>query len=205
MKSLTNPNPLSFNTSQYEHCELCNTTASVNGNVTLSDLRVSYLGSHNISVVVNDTEGITRTQFIKVVYSKFNISSPYSYFDFIGLTATGTNFQPYGQTNSKPYYNITLLGYEQNANFSMRVNMSTPACLTLKYSNSSVDTKINMSNTSQHIYGNISLPNSKGIWFYADTNKCNASTMRMFHHKLCYAMLCLECVRPYNYLTLGCS
>ena len=168
------------------------------GNVTVNGLNISYNGSGYFNITANSGSS-TSILYLRIYYSRFTNALPYTWTNYILFypeTNSSQNVTPYGQTTSKPIFNITWKNYGNNSNVSIRINQ-TISCLNFTASNSSEFWKWNITlNTSyQTIYTNRSLnsQNTTNIWLWINMTNCNgtaqAYSRRLFDLKSC----CIGC------------
>jgi hypothetical protein len=197
-----NPIPLNYTYIQNQSTITINTTFLTigTGNVTYKYFIMDYYGSKNISVIGEAPGNITNlTMFVK--YSKFNISLPYTwtnYIMFMPKTNDSKNVTPYGQSNTIPIEFIKGLAYEEGMVLGLKVNQSLttgiPECVNLTIANISNRTLAMNLSFNYQIFNNLSTPiaNTSG-WMWADLNQCNASIKSIYVKQLSVKSCCLTC------------
>ena len=170
------------------------------GSFNVSDLRYDYKGGNDTIEILSFEQGNTSnndTLNLFVYYSSFFKNLPYTWADkifFIPRTNSSKNVTAYGQTTTKPAYNITTTNYGGNMNLSIKLNESFD-CLNITW-NATGNTKPsgNKLNTSyQEIKTNLGYLNNTNIWLWADFDNCNASNQRILKPYLEVEGYCVDC------------
>ena len=175
------------------------------GNVTVNDVRIDYAGGNdtiNIFTYEQGDQSNNETLSLITYASQFLRLLPYSWTDllfFLPKTNSAKNVSAYGQTTTKPVFNITTQNYGgKNLNLSMKVNESFD-CLNLTWSLTSTKPGSgNLINTTwQKIAGNLELNNNTNVWIWADLNECNISEQKILRPTLDIESYCIDCVGSY--------
>ena len=175
--------------------------SNVSGVVELSGLDVKYLGNQNITITGYEQANFATTESLiaKIIYSKINVSKPYSFTESFLLYSpnkTATNVTPYGQSNNIPFYNITGLAYEQRMNITIRSNASLNSCMNITIgTNNKTGTTYRgeLFNTNYFMYSNMSKNENIGIWIWFNFYDCNATVIQESIKKIWLDSWCYEC------------
>ena len=129
--------------------------------------------------------------------SSFNYTHPLSWLGdiiFAPKTNSSKNVTPWGQTNTKPIYNISWSNYDEDADLAIRVNETT-ACINYTASNTSekVDGTI-INTTFWKINYNQGFNSYSNISLWEDLVNCNASEARYHIKEFELKSCCSACV-----------
>ncbi len=103
------------------------------------------------------------------------------------------NVTAYGQTKTKPAYNITTTNYGGDINLSIKFNESFE-CLNITWSNNATKNESNLINTTwQTINSNLEYLNNTKLWLWADFENCNASDQRILQPYIEIEGYCVDC------------
>jgi len=141
-----NPNPISINVSLLERylqrlgVESANIPITVNttiqnAQILVSDIKLDYMGGNKTySVLAHSIDyGANASTNVTFWYSGYNWSFPSRiyYLEFIPASPSSKNVTPYGQSATKPIFNITMLNYGgRNMNWSIWLN-ETSSCVNI--------------------------------------------------------------------------
>jgi len=173
---------------------------AINGSVNVSNIKFDYKGGNDtIRITTRDLlNTLNVTRYLIVYYSDFYKSLPYTWTEnifFLPRTNSSKNVSAYGQTTTKPLFNITSTNYgEKDLNLSIKVDESF-SCLNLTWSNSSTKPSGNKINTTyQEIINGMGYLNNRSIWVWADLENCNASEQRILNPILNIESYCKDCL-----------
>jgi len=174
-------------------------TSTQNGTLKISDLRYDYKGGNDTISIFSFEQGDTsnnETLSVFAYYSNFFKTLPYTWANklfFMPKTNSSKNVTAYGQTTTKPAYNITTTNYGGDMNLSIKLNESF-SCLNITWSNNATKNESNVINTTwQTINSNVEYLNNTKIWFWADFDNCNASDQRVLQPFLQVEGYCSNC------------
>ena len=187
-----NSNPLSLNTtsilnfinSSTNFTDFPISIESINGNVTIDDIRYDYAGGNdtvNLSAH-NPDYSLVLNRSIFYHYSRWEyawVPSGVEWIYFAPTSPTSSNVTPYGQSSSVPILNITNLGYGgRNAILSVYQN-GTSSCVnvTMGINNSKEDGFL--LNESFIELTNLSYLEAADIYMWADYN-CTFDTWDLY-------------------------
>ncbi len=158
-------------------------TASA-GIIQISGINISYNGSQQINVTASSAgnanySSCSQTYYLNSYYSKFSKSLPYAWMNnlvFRPDTNSSKNVSMYGQTASKPAYNITGQNYGTGMDIAIRVNSTMDSCMNMTAGSSNTVFNITKVNTTwQMLYSNVLYGQSKGAWLKMNYYDCNNS------------------------------
>ena len=198
-------NPILLDTTLLEDFSLINLTlAFANGITELSNLKLDFFGSKNITFFShfhNDT-GFNDTQIMQVRYSKFNVSLPenVSYWEVFPTTKDDVNLTPYGQTNDTPIWNYSVQAYDDPVDAYIYVNESVNACMDISFSNTSTLSSSNViiTTSAQQIYSGLTEGDTFGMWNDIDLNDCSG---RYYLPWFTFVGICSDCVKTASWWT----
>lgn len=155
------------------------------GNVTVNGLNISYNGTGIFNVTAswagNATYSASSSQKnVTVYHSNFIRAFPHSFMTepiFLPMGNSSRNVSMYGQTASKPGYNITGKGYSSNFNLSIRLNQSMDSCMNMTVGNADTTYNFTINTTRRQVLSNITLEQSTGLWLKLNLYNCNTSTI----------------------------
>ena len=94
------------------------------GEIQIDNLNVSYNGTSDYIVTCNTTK-----LNLTVFYSKYTLARPYTFTNktiFLPSLNNSTQVTPYGQTDTKPIFNVSWNTYDHNSSLGIRVNQTIP-------------------------------------------------------------------------------
>lgn len=110
---------------------------STNGIVEVNNISIFIQGFANYTLRArftgNTTHNITNsTILINVSSSRYNYTFPKNvyFIEFLPINSTQKNVSAYGQTQTTPILNLTMLNYDRNSNLSILINY-TNSCVNL--------------------------------------------------------------------------
>jgi len=170
----------------------------IDGNITISDLRIYYLGGNeSFTVRAHNPEYTLNTSYNAVLfYSDYNWTFPakIDYFEFIPKSPTSKNVTPYGQNRAKPIFNITTNNWGgKTMNFSIYLNESY-SCVNLTVAiafNKSAGILLT-NNTWHNLTTNISDQSEIDLWFWADYG-CNYTVWMFWEPTISFRGCCYNC------------
>jgi len=159
-------------------------SSSQTGIIQIDGLAIDYRGG-NSSVNVtahNDDYTVTASATLLQHYTRWNYSFPptVQYFEFVPPSPTSKRVSPYGQTTTRPFFNITNLGYSSpRLNFSVYVNESY-SCVNLSWgATNNYSQSVQANNTWREVISNVSYLGNFGVWVWADYG-CNTTSWRLW-------------------------
>jgi len=170
----------------------------VNGTLEVQNPRFDYYGGNDTYEIIVHTPDYTSndTGEVNYYYSDWDYSLPTNINSlvFAPSSSTSTNVEPWGQTSSIPFLNITAQnrGGKEFTWYSL-VENSEP-CVTLKMSNSSDSTTaISLSAESwENIKAGVSFETNFGVWLWADY-ACGYSGWTLFQPSMYFRTCCDGC------------
>jgi hypothetical protein len=188
-------NPITINNSYFQNFLDLYTSSSYQnipikieanqGNVTMNGINISYNGTGILNITASYAGNATYSasssnKNLTIYHSNFVKAFPYSFMTepiFLPVSVNSTNVSMYGQTASKPGYNITGKGYSSNFNVSIRLNQSMDSCMNMTVGNADTTFNFTLNTTRRQILSNITLEQSAGLWLKLNLYNCNASTI----------------------------
>ncbi len=170
------------------------------GNITIKHLNYDYAGGNDtISVLAHNLDySINLSRNLTYFYSGFYKNLPYTWTGdifFLPRTNSSKNVSAYGQTSSKPIFNITTTNYGgRNLNLSIRLNESN-SCLNITFNRTGYGTPINqkINTTWRDIFFNLEYLNNSKVWFWADLENCNPADKRILRPSIQIESYCDSC------------
>ncbi len=170
--------------------------SSLNGTLTIDDIRYDYAGGNStITLVAYEDVNVSNNVNIELLhfYSDWDYNFPnnINYLEFIPSTATSKNVTPYGQTSTRPILNITTYNYGgKNMNFSVYSN-ETHSCVNLTMSVTNVISDGTILNSSWlDLATNMPYKNNTQLWMWADYS-CNYTSWSWYSPEF-YFKTCAE-------------
>lgn len=171
----------------------------IDGNITLSDLQIYYLGGSQIFEVLahNPNRSSNKSYNVTFYHSDYNWTFPskINYLEFIPRTPYSKNVTPYGQKRSNPIFNVTTNNWGgRNMNFSIWINESY-SCVNLTAAtsfNKSAGTLLT-NNTWHSFASNQTNQSEIDIWFWADYD-CNYTTWMFWEPEIAFRGCCYNCL-----------
>ena len=188
-----------------------------NSKLLLYDLDLEFKGSKNISLFLHasNESRINTSIVLKVFYSKFNYSFPkgITSHEIIFLRPNQSNMTIQGQKfrhcntsvddycahSSTPIFNITMLGYDQGADFYLSANSTINNSI-----NHSFDIGVNRTRAFQvsgpipvRMFDNLTINNSKSVFEFLDFFDMTWSKLSRidFSYDFDFTSFCSSCVR----------
>lgn len=169
------------------------------GNITINDVRIDYAGGNKtIDVLVWQSTNKSNNQTLHLInyFSNWDNAFPsyVNYLEFIPKSSTAKNVTPYGQTISRPIFNITNTGYGgMESNFSISINESY-SCVNLTLStNSNKSSGVKLNSSWLTVQTNFAQGETFGMWMWADYS-CNYSSWKLWEPKLSLRNCCENCI-----------
>lgn len=162
------------------------------GTIIVNDLRYYYRGgSKNYTVTGHTTDySANSTLNYRFDYSRWNYSFPpfVEYIEIIPRTSVAKNVTAFGQLDTVPLLNITMLGYGGlQANFSIYFN-ETHSCTNLTYHTNGTKANGTLASVGWNVIDtNVTYQENIGIWLWADLN-CNYSAWRRWQPQMGFRM-----------------
>lgn len=169
------------------------------GSFNVSALAYDYRGGNDTIEIVTFEQGNTsnnETLNLFVYYSNFIKELPYTWANkifFMPRTNSSKNVTAYGQTSTKPAYNISTKNYGGNLNLSIKVNESF-SCLNITWSTDNTKSENRINSTWQNLAQDLEYLNNTNIWLWADFENCDASDQRILQPYLEIEGYCVECL-----------
>lgn len=155
-------------------------SADYDGNITLSNLNISYYGDDNVTVTAHfdgtiNYSASSDSQIIKIIWSNFDITLPslIEYIDYLPLTSSSKNVTPFGQTSSIPIMNISSLS-TRNADYAIRFDTQPNSCINETLSNTSSKNDGAFLTETITRYLTLTSLQSNGWWMWRDYFSCTA-------------------------------
>lgn len=178
-------NPIEINNTAVKATLSASTTNSTNVSMTFysnqsgllqaSQINVTFYGSKNYTVTAS-CNGVTDSQQLKVVFSNFSVAYPkyIYYFEMILTNSTQYNITPYGQSSSKPIWNVSSKAYDKPMNISARLNQSINACFKINFTNAATPYDgVQISTTPYNYINNMPVGGNYSLWSYGNSYGCN--------------------------------
>src|SRR3990167_1120049 len=175
------------------------------GSLNLSDLRLDYLGSKNITFFAHqqDDSLVNDTNVMRVRYSHFNLSLPVnvSFWEVFPKNKDENNVSPFGQTNTSAIWNLSALvgAYDDPFDIYVKTNETLNSCLQIEFRNNTNFTQpsgIYLNTSSQLIC--TSVANNTGScvsWNFVSLNNCSNFFLPYFD----FQAICLNCTKTQNW------
>jgi hypothetical protein len=175
------------------------------GLANISNISVNYLGTSNITITREDSDGNTSSLQAQIWYSDYQYTLPqnYDFIEFIPTTPTSGNITPFGQTPVKPMLNLTTdnTGGRNMSWYFLMDDVANLSCVNLTASN----VANNKSAGNQLVNGtwyeyadNVGPDHNFGLWFWADYN-CNFTTWKMWQPNFYFRGCCEDCICSEEY------
>jgi len=182
----------------------CRTNCEIPLNFTgTGNIKVTYgtkfygTSSHKVEA---RADGYYRNLNFTVYFSKFNKTSAFDWFDIVPKNLSSKNVTPYKQTNSTPFWNITMLGYGKDANFSFYINQTNSSrggCINITLSttnNVSEGQIIHPLNKWFTLNTSVSQYDSFGVWAWVDFNSCTRDDYMLWNPEFYFRACCEGCI-----------
>jgi hypothetical protein len=170
------------------------------GTVSINNLAVSYAEDANYSITAW-TPANSSNASLATYYSSFTKRTPNNFTDvpiFIPSSNSSNWVSPFGQTNSKPMWNLTFTNRQRNADLWMTANITQPCVnYTVGTSSNTSLAYMNVSNsTVWKVCSNVQVNSSNNcnVWVWANLKNCNATYL--VHNPIRFELrsVCVGCV-----------
>ena len=166
--------------------------------MNVSDIRFDYAGGNDTINITfrNILSTIIISKYLDFYYSSFNKILPYTWTEsifFLPRTNSSTDVSAYGQTTTKPLFNITTENYGKDMNLSIRLSESNTCLNIILSDNSTKSTGDNLSTSWTEISNNSGYLTNNNFWAWADLDNCNASEQRILNPKFEFNSYCDDC------------
>jgi len=174
-----------------------------NGSLNISELKLDYLGSKNITFFTHHQNDITinSSRVMQVRYSYFNLSLPVniSYWEVFPKNKDENNVSPFGQTNLTPIWNITSFAYDDSFDIYVKTNATLNSCLNIEFRNNTnftLPSGVYLNTSNQKICSDVvNNTGSCGVWNYVSLNNCSSFYLPWFE----FQAICSNCTRTQNW------
>jgi len=157
-----------------------NITANYWGNVTLSNLNISYYGDDNVTITAHFDGNVNyyasnNSHTAKIIWSNFDVTLPrlIENIDYMPLTSNSKNVTPFGQTSSIPIMNISSLSTHR-ADYAIRFDTQPNSCINETISNTSSKNDGGLLTETLTRYLTLDSLDSNGLWLWRDYFSCTA-------------------------------
>jgi hypothetical protein len=129
-------NPISLNNASFGTTGNITIKDDTSFSSTINDWKLYLKGDvDNINVTATLTytslPTVIDTKNIDMRYSPYNLTSAYETLNFIPSSLSAKNVQPYGQSTTTPYWNITAISTHHDTVFYINTYESLPVCAVL--------------------------------------------------------------------------
>lgn len=173
-------------------------SSTSNGTIQVDDLQYNYAGGNKTYTAIAHDPDYTNnvTYNITYYYSRWDYAFPtgVQYIELIPRKPVIQNVTPFGQSNSSPILNFTMLGYGgRNTDFGSYINESYVCVnLTMGTTSNKSEGTIYENSTWYNLSTDVSYLGTVGNWWWADYN-CNYSTWKVWTPYVYYRGCCSNC------------
>jgi parallel beta-helix repeat protein len=192
-------NPISLRGSNFTTTGNMTIRDDTSFNVTVNDWKLYLAGDIdniqiNTTFTYSDAPNLIDTKTVNMSYSPFNLTSAYPTLNFIPSSLNAKNVQPYGQSATIPYWNVTAITTHHITDFFINAYEDIPVCAILIATNTSLGTPVILTVAGQKIVS-LSGNTNSGIWHYLNLTSCSSG----FPIDVIINSLCEGCVQTIDF------
>jgi hypothetical protein len=192
-------NPISLNTVTFGTTGTIALSDDLGFSATVNDWKLYLKGDLDdipitTTLYFDDVPVDTDTKLVDIRYSPYDLTSAYPTLNFVPSSLSSKNVQPYGQSTSIPYWNVTATSTLHNTEFYVNTYDTMPACAVLTAANSSTGTQSILSVAGTKV-ATLAGGYSSGIWHYLNLTSCTSG----FPIDVIVNSICVGCVQTIDY------